>query len=146
VNLWPDSVLSLFGSQDALPRITPTWDKRYLPLGNNGYRFASKPLPLGAIYILERHNATLTAPIVEEASGEEAFMALVTNTYVNYLLNQDMRSNEFEVLSRVVSQIPLRRVHFSVEPSAVFELCEAVAADAQRVKAPIRANATSAHG
>src|SRR5690348_16585408 len=31
VNLWPDSVQELFGSEDALPRITPTWDKRYLP-------------------------------------------------------------------------------------------------------------------
>src|SRR6266853_327014 len=27
VNLWPESVRALFGSEDALPRITPTWGK-----------------------------------------------------------------------------------------------------------------------
>lgn len=146
VNLWPDSVLTLFGSEDALPRITPTWDKRYMPLGHNGHRFASRPLPLGAIYILDSRDPALTIPIVEEASGEEAFMALVANTYVSYLLDQDMRGIEFDVLSRVVSEIPIRRVRPSAEPSAIFDLCEAIAADAKRVIAPVPANATSVHG
>jgi hypothetical protein len=146
VNLWPDSVLSLFGSQDALPRITPTWDKRYLPLGGNDRRFASKPLPLGAIYILDSRDSALTAPIVAEACGEEAFMALVANTYVNYLLDQDMRGVEFDMLSRLVSEIPIRRVRPSVEPSAIFDLCEAIASDAKQVITRVPANAASAHG
>jgi len=83
VNLWPDSVQQLFGSEDALPRITPTWDKRYLPLDQNAYRFASSAMPLGAIYILDGRDEALTAPVVEDISREEAFMALVANTYVN---------------------------------------------------------------
>ena len=51
-NLWPDSVRALFGSEDALPKITATWGKRYLPLDQNGHRFQESPLPLGAIYML----------------------------------------------------------------------------------------------
>ena len=133
VNLWPDSVRTLFGSQDALPRITPTWDKRYLPLGQNGHHFASRPLPLGAIYILDPRGPALSAPVVEGVSGKGAFMALVANTYVNYLLDQDMRRREFDVLGRVVSEIPVRRVRPPAEPSAIFNLCEAIAADAKRV-------------
>jgi hypothetical protein len=133
VNLWPDSVRRLFGSEDALPRITPTWDKRYLPLGQNGHHFASSPLPLGAIYILDSRESSLTAPIIEEVPGKEAFIELVANTYVNYLLDQDMRRTEFEVLGRLVSSIPVRRVRPSAEPSTVFNLCEAIAADAERV-------------
>lgn len=133
VNLWPDSVLTLFGSADALPRITPTWDKRYLTLGNNGYGFASRPLPLEAIYILDSREETLAAPIIEGVSGNEAFMALVANTYVNYLLDQEMRRREFDVLSRVVSEIPVRRVRPPAESSAIFSLCETIAADAKRV-------------
>jgi len=35
------------------------------------------------------------APALEEVSGEGAFMALVANTYVNYLLDQAMRRREF---------------------------------------------------
>ena len=146
VNLWPDSVCRLFGSEDALPRITPTWDKRYLPLGQNGYRFASNPLPLGAIYILDSRDPTLTAPVLEAVSRKEALMTLVANTYVNYLLDRSMRRTEFDVLSRIVSRIPVRRVRPRDEPSAILELCGAIADDARRVMAAFPANATSVLG
>ena len=146
VNLWPDSVRALFGSEDVLPRITPTWDKRYLPLGENAHRFASSPLPLGAIYILDSRDSDLTAPVIEEVSGKEAFITLVVNTYVNYLLDQDMRRTEFDVLSRVVSGIPVRRVRAPEEPSAIFKLCEAIADDARHVMGAAPENATSVLG
>lgn len=145
VNLWPDSVQRLFGSEDALPRITPTWDKRYLTLGENGRRFASGPLPLGAIYILDGRDS-LSTPVIEGVSGNEAFMALVANTYVNYLLDQAMRRTEFDVLSRVVSGIPVRRVRAPEEPSAILGLCEAIADDARRTLAAVPANAASVLG
>lgn len=146
VNLWPDSVRQLFGSEHALPCITPTWEKHYLPLGQNGHRFASSPLLLGAIYLLDSRDLALTAPVIEEVSGKEAFMALVANTYVNYLLDQNMRRTEFDVLSRVVSKCPVRRVRAPEEPSAIFSLCEAIADDARRLMAAIQANATSVCG
>lgn len=146
VNLWPDSVLTLFGSEDALPRITPTWEKRYLPLDQNGHHFASSPLPLGAIYILHSHDSALTAPVIEGLPGKEAFMALVANTYVNYLLDQDMRRREFDVLGRVVSEVPVRRVRPPAESSAIFDLCEAIAADAKRVMTRAPATAAAVRG
>ena len=42
VNLWPDSVRVLFGSEGALPRITPTWEKRYMMLGDKRFWFCHK--------------------------------------------------------------------------------------------------------
>jgi hypothetical protein len=146
VNLWPDSVRRLFGSEDALPRITPTWEKRYLPLGGNGHHFASTPLPLGAIYILDSRNAALTTPVLEDVSGEAAFMALVANTYVNYLLDRDMRRTEFEILGRVASEIPIRRVRPPGESSTISNLCEAIAADAKRVMTSAPATAAALPG
>ena len=146
VNLWPDSVRTLFGSEGALPRITPTWEKRYLPLDQNGHRFGSSPLPLGAIYILDSRDSSLTAPIIQGVPGQEAFMALTTNTYVNYLLDQDMRRREFDILGRVVSQIPVRRVHSPAASSVIFDLCEAIAADAKRVMTCAPANAAAVAG
>ena len=146
VNLWPDSVRKLFGTEEALPPITPTWEKRYLSLGRNGHRFASSPLPLGAIYILEVRDPTLTAPVIETVSAKEALITLVANTYVNYLLDQNMRRTEFDVLSRIVSEIPVRRVHMPDEPSAVFGLCEAIADDAKQVIAAVLADAASVLG
>jgi hypothetical protein len=145
VNLWPDSARVLFGSDEALPRITPTWDKRYMALGDNGLGFASKPLPLGAIYVLGEREAALTAAVVEAVAGGAALMGLVANTYVNYLLDRSMRSREFDLLSRVVAGIPIRCVRPPADPKGVFDLCEAIATDARRVMAAIPPNATSRH-
>jgi hypothetical protein len=145
VNLWPDSVRALFGSEEALPQITPTWDKRYMALGDNGLGFVTKPLPLGAIYFLGEREPALAAPIVEEFAGSNALAELVANTYVNYLLDRDMRSREFEVLGRVVNGIPIRRVRPQADPSTVLNLCEAIAADARRVLVSTSASATSSH-
>ena len=52
LRLWPESVALLYGAADALPRLTPTWDKRALDLTRNGCRFQQQPLPLAAIYVL----------------------------------------------------------------------------------------------
>jgi hypothetical protein len=133
VNLWPDSVRALFGSEDELPLITPTWGKRYLALNQNGYRFQSDPLPLSAIYMLHDREDASAIPVVEELSGADAFMTLAGNTYLNFLLNAGMRKREFEVLSRVAAGVPIRRVHPAGDSSKVFELCEAIAADANRL-------------
>jgi hypothetical protein len=133
INMWPDSVRALFGSEDALPLITPTWGKRYLPLDQNGLRFQAAPLPLGAIYVLTGREPDLAAPVVEELSSSEAFMTLVANTYVNYLLDSDMRSREFELLGRVVAGVPVRRVRTTDNPSRLFDLCEIIAADASQI-------------
>jgi hypothetical protein len=144
LNLWSDSVRALFGSEEALPRITPTWDKRYLALGDNGFRFASKPLPLGAVYLLGAGEATLEAPVIDYLSGSNALAEFVTNTYVNYLLDRDMRSREFDVLARLVVRIPIRRVRRPADYSTVFGLSEVIAHDARRAMARNPTDATSA--
>jgi hypothetical protein len=133
LNLWEESICALFGSVNALPPITPTWNKRYLALNREDLRFESQPLPLGAIYILGERESGLTAPVIEEVAGREAIMTLVANTYVNYLLDRDMRAREFDVLSRVLAAVPIRRVRPINDFSKVFELCEMIASDAEHV-------------
>lgn len=144
VNLWPDSVRALFGFEDALPHITPTWDKRYLALDQKGHRFQSEPLPLGAIYIFGEREVGLTSPIVEELTGSEKFMTLVTNTQVNYLLDAEMRGRDFEVFGRVVNQVPVRRVRAAADTSKVLLLREVIVSDASQI--PVRDSENSASG
>jgi hypothetical protein len=133
INLWPDSVRTLLGTEDALPRITLTWEKRYLPLDRNEHRFQSSPLPLGAIYILDERESGLTAPVIEEVVGGEVLMSLVANTYVNYLLDREMRAREFDVLSRLLAGVAVRRVRPAADSSKIFDLCESIAADAKQL-------------
>ena len=143
LNLWPDSVCALFGSEEALPRITPNWDKRYMTLGDNGFGFASKPLPLGAVYILGERDAASQTPFIDYLSGSNAIAEFVTNTYLNYLLDRDMRAREFDVLTRLAVRIPVRRVRPPADYAAVLDFSKAIANDARRVMARNPADATS---
>jgi hypothetical protein len=51
---------------------------------------------------------------------------------VNYLLNAEMRSREFDVLGRLVASVPMRGVRHAGEASSVFDLCKAIVADASQ--------------
>jgi hypothetical protein len=123
IRLWPDSVASLFGHADALPRITPTWDKRFLGLAGR-YRFASSPLPLAAIFILGEREAG--APRIESLSARQALIALVRETYSSRLLDRERRAKEFEVLTRLLDRLDVHRLVASSDPSRLDEACEIV--------------------
>jgi hypothetical protein len=128
IRLWPETVASFFGSEDALPRITPTWEKRFLALDGAGYRFQDAPLPLAGICLLADRHQQARQPRIERVEGHEAFMALVGNTYTTYLLDKPMRAREFELLGRLARNVPLCRA----VPGAAFEqidqLCDAIEA------------------
>jgi hypothetical protein len=130
VCLWPQSVAALYGYSDALPLITPTWDKRYLDLTRNGCRFQSQPLPLAAIYCLGERRADLPVPLIERLPGTVGLIHLVANTYGNYLPDINaMRARQFQLFGRIVAKVPVRRVYPHAEPEKVFRLCEAIIQD-----------------
>jgi hypothetical protein len=133
VNMWPDSVSALFGSEEGLPRITPTWEKRFLALNQEGYRFQENPIPLGAIYYLARRDSGTTRSVFETLSPSSALITLVSNTYINYLLDTQMRGQEFSFLSRLVASVPVRSVKPPDDSSRLREFAESIAADAREV-------------
>jgi len=131
-------VESLYGSSEFLPQLTPTWDKRYLPLGRDGHRFQNDPLPLAAVYILGDRGTEPTRPFVEPVPPGQALIALVSNTYMNYLLDSKGRAREFELLGRLQCAVPIRRVHPHTDPAYVNKLCEVVVEDFRSLKFPER--------
>jgi len=135
VNLWPDSVQTLFGSENALPRITPTWDKRYLALDQSGFRFATECRPLRVVYLLAARESTLRDPVVEDIFGGQALISLVATTYVNYLQDRNMRAREFGALGRLAANIPIRRIRPTTNPSALRDLFAVISEDARRLNA-----------
>lgn len=118
--LWPDSVNALYGSPEALPRFVPDWEKRRLALDEGGC-FESRALPLAAIYLLGDRRLD-PAPYVENVASRDAFISLVTETYANKLLGRDLRAREFELLGRLATRIPIRRVHAHEDASRLEEL------------------------
>jgi hypothetical protein len=129
IRLWPESVQALFGSKDALPPLTPNWDKRYLDLTQNGLCFQRQPLPLAALYILDERSDDPAAPYVEPAPSHIGLIELVTNTYVNFLLDQGMRAREFDLLGRLVNDTPLRKLKPHSDPARLPELCRLILED-----------------
>ena len=135
VRLWPESVAGLFGSVDMLPRMTPNWEKRFLGLNAPGYSFQSEPLPLAAIYFLApRATLDTIQPVVETVRSTEALMALVSDSYAANYTHKALRATEFEVLSRLVQSVPLRRVAASADFSRINELCHAITQDLQTLR------------
>jgi len=131
--LWPDAVEMLFGETEALPRLTPSWEKRYLALDGARASFAPERAPLGVIYLLSARTDQDNAPRIEEMHPREALLELVRNTYMNWLLNKDQRAAEFEVLGRIVEQVPVRRIVPHASEAKTGALCELILADAGRL-------------
>ena len=126
IRLWPASVKALYGSESHLPKLTPNWDKCYLDLKK---QFHTDPLPLAAIYHLGARRHEATAPFVESLDRSEGLLSLIANTYATKLMDKQMRAREFELLTRVLNNVPLRRVTPHTDPARIPELCDAILND-----------------
>ena len=129
--LWPDSVEMLMGRADALPALTPNWEKRYLPLDGIRANLDTAKRPLGAVYVLARREMSADAPRIENVNSRDVLLDLVQNTYMNWFLERGQRAAEFELLSHLVSQIPVRRIVPHRDPARIGALCDLIVADAR---------------
>jgi hypothetical protein len=132
VRLWPDSVEFLFGTSDALPRITPNWEKRFLNLDGDRFRFAPGPLPLAAIYVLAPREER-GEPLIEDLPERSALMKLVSHTYTARLLDRALRAREFELLGRLVQNVTVRALTPCTDPATIDDLCDRVQRDVERL-------------
>lgn len=133
LRLWPESVSSMFGSVEALPLITPNWHKRFLDLNSPGCQFERAPAPLTAVYFLGERSSAAEVPVVEAVSARTGLMALVSDTYVSYLLDSTRRAKEFQVLGRLVANVPLRQATASTDFERIPHFCQAIVDDFRQI-------------
>lgn len=132
LSLWPRSVDMLYGSCEALPRFTPHWEKRRLALDGAAAGFASAAAPLRTIYLLgERSDVART----EEITAQEALVALVANTYATVVVEGEKRAREFDLLGRIVSKVPVRRLSTVRNASRIAGLCDLIRSEISRLSA-----------
>lgn len=129
LRLWPVTVNALYGSSEALPRLTPNWEKCYLDLTAPGYQFQREPLPLAAIYVLGERHASAVAPCITAMAGHAGLITLIGNTYANLLLDPAMRARELELLGRVMAHVPLRRLTPHTDLTHLARLCQTILDD-----------------
>jgi hypothetical protein len=129
VNLWPSSVKLLYGSENALPLIAAGWEKRFLALGQEGMaKFGDRETPLGVIYVLCSAAAT-TELVIEAVPKKDALLMLIANTYATHFLDAGQRAEEFALLSRLVDQVPVRKVNPRRHLESVDALCKFIYQD-----------------
>ena len=127
LRLWDESERILFGTVGQLPKLTPTWEKRALPLGLE-HPFHETPAPLGDLFLLAPRSDDARAPYVEEMPRAEAFMDLVVNTYANYLLDDNMRRGEMQALAVARHGRRVRRLVPHTDPARLQALVACVRA------------------
>jgi hypothetical protein len=126
LTVWPESAEGLFGSADALPPLSETYDKRYLELEGR-YRFQATPVPIEVIYVLAERLPDPHALEVRRLSPRAALMSLLGNTYCSYLIDGPMRVNEFDLLTRVARRVPVRELRFGDGLAQLPRLCQTLA-------------------
>ena len=134
LRLWPESGALLFGSSDALPPLTPTWEKRRLDLDQPGYRMQTEPTPLRAVYVLAPRTDEHDAPRIEITDQSSALLSLVTNVYSAAIPLTAARGHDLTVLGQLVRDIPVRRILPHADPSRLGELCDTLVADVRRLR------------
>ncbi|MDJ1176800.1 hypothetical protein [Roseofilum capinflatum] len=125
LRLWPSSVEILYNNPDALPRLVPTnptWDKSYLDLNQEKYKFQDTPLPLAGIYILGDRTNSSPIPAIAQLPKRQALMDLIANTYANVLLDKTMRQQEFHFLSHTVNQVPVYQLNAHPDSEHLFNI------------------------
>ena len=132
VRLWSDSVERLFGAAEALPLLTPTWDKRYLDVRERGL-FEGGPLPLSAMFVLDDRVASDEAPRVRVLSRREAFAAVLAHLHTVWMLPASPQGAVFRLATRIAREIPVASVIPHSDPARLPDLCDLVVSQAERM-------------
>ncbi len=129
IRLWPASVTALYGPNARLPKLTPNWDKCYLDLNPERYQFGDSPVSLGGIYLLGERKDDPTAPFVSPVPRSAALISLIAHTYTSYLMDKKMRARGFDLISRVLAEVPVRQVTPHTDSSHLEKLCTTIVRD-----------------
>ena len=106
LRLWPDAVRGLYGPAADFPRLAEGWEKRYTDLSNDV--FCGRRVPVGCIYVIEERVPGMRNPSVRSLNARQALERLIVDSYTGRYPGARQRRDEFELLSRLVSEVPVR--------------------------------------
>ncbi len=126
VRLRPDVVETLYGAVSALPLQCSTEDRHILDLNKPGRCFAPKEVPIKAIYVIIACRETLS---ITSPSLAHSVKILMENAYLDYLIDDHIRSRDFAVFGQLVRQVPVRAVVRRKDVASIEDFCDALLED-----------------
>jgi hypothetical protein len=108
-------------------------------------KFQETRQPLSVVYLLAPRVSEARAPWIEDLGSREALLALVQNTYMNWLLDRDGRASEFDVLARLVTNVRVRKIVPHADPHRINAMCELIFNDAEAIPAAAKGTKTATH-
>jgi energy-coupling factor transporter ATP-binding protein EcfA2 len=124
VHLWPESVALLHDGDLHAPLMPGSWGKHYMEPRVGA---APEQLPLRAIYVLAASESDQAA--IEPLSLREAILELLPNTFATDLLDERMRATEFQQLSDLVAEVPVKRLSRRKTPDQLIAVCNTILKD-----------------
>ena len=126
LSVWPDSARALFAAE-SLPQHSAIYAKHRVDLIDRGYRFHEGAAPIDTICVLSGRSAATERVVLRDVPPRAALMALVGQTYSNYLLDGSMRGREFDLLGRVIGAVSVRELAFSDRLDDLVPSCRTLA-------------------
>lgn len=133
LRLWPSTVEEMPGiSAEAAPKILSISEKRFINLAAgkkaDGWKFQPEPMPLAAVYVLNRRPQHGGLSIISQSKAE-GLLLLSGNVYPHYSLHSTDRARDFAVLGRLATSVPVRQTTQPEDLGALDELCDAILDD-----------------
>jgi len=128
LKIWPEVSDALEGIPDELPRLHPEMEKRGLRIPQ---KFRQGSIPVGRVYILQEGDRPV--PQVLPIRPQEALVELVRHSFLARLLERTGdQARHFQQASRVVEQVPVRRLIRRKDLARLDEMACLIEQDAQR--------------
>jgi len=121
VRVWGDVAESLWGAEEALPLLTPTWNKRFVDLTTGEYAFATDARPIGAICVL---TGRASEPSLRAVTGHEAAITLLRHASVTHVLDDSLREDELAQVARLASSVPVYELLAPDDLRRAGEVCD----------------------
>lgn len=134
MRMWPDVATTFLPGFEHLPRVHPDLEKRWIPVGPDGLgTFHGDAAPLSAIYLLDRRPEG-GAPIeIREIPRRQAVIELLRHSFTPLLVEAaGLQPARLDLLSRLVLQVPVKRLRYPSGFDRLPQVAEAVRLDLER--------------
>lgn len=136
LKLFPTMAGKLLAGKAAGALLNPSTSKRIVPLDAD--EAARQAVPLHALYVLAPPAASAKRrPVrvrITPLSARQAFLAVIRAAFNLIQVDQRRLENQFRVATRLAAEVPVRRLAYPRELSAIGAVCDAVLADAAKAR------------